>query len=528
MSRRNTRLVAFALAIAAAALMPVPPSLAQGPQPAGTITARMAGDWDTLDPQKTRATYGYQMAYALYDRLVAIDAGKIVPSLAASWELGANEITLKLRPDVTCADGSRITPSVVAASFQRLGNPDTKAPYAYRTLGRAGYDVTADDTAGTIKLSLHAPNSDLLLGLAMPWASVICKAGLDNPDALAAKTFGSGPFTLEDVKRGASYTLKARPDYAWGPNGAATATLGFPATLIFRVIDNQSTAANLLLTRELDTAYIFGPDIERLAREPGLSRQDAMAIGAEALTFHQGEGHPTADPIVRRALAMAIDGQAYNRAAYFGLGRTMSGLTTPTMDCYDESLGKAAIPYDVPGAKRMLEQAGWKPGPDGKLALNGQPLTLRIAGSKTQNSGPEYLLEALTDLGATASLNVQDFNGWIDLLVKTDSWDVTVDPLGSVMPSPSIFYGQLAGAAPPGGGNFPRIRNAAYEEAAAHALTAAPGDRCRLWQQAERAMLDSNDVKPLVVQQSGVFSRNVKLQMFTVNVLSPISLRIVK
>jgi peptide/nickel transport system substrate-binding protein len=435
---------------------------------------------------------------------------------------------LKLRPGVTCADGSAMTPSVVAASLERLGHPDTKAPYAYRTLGRAGYAVTADDAAGTVKLSLKAPHSDLLLGLAMPWASVICKAGLENPEALASKTFGSGPFTLEDVKRGASYTLKARPDYAWGPNGAATATAGFPETLIFRVIDNQSTAANLLLTKELDTAYIFGQDIERMAKESGLTRQDAMAVGAEALTFHQGEGHPTADPMVRRALAMAIDGQAYNRAAYFGLGKTMMTITTPTMDCYDESLGKYSIPHDVAGAKKLLEQAGWKAGSDGKLAKNDQPLTLRIAGSKTQNSGPEYLLEALTEIGATATLNVQDFNSWIDLLVKTDNWDVTVDPLGSVMPSPSIFYGQLAGPAPPGGGNFPRIKNAAYDEAGARALAAAPGDRCKLWNEAEKAMLEGNDVKPLVVQQSGVFSRNVKVQMFTVNVLNPISLRIVK
>ncbi|HET6234897.1 MAG TPA: ABC transporter substrate-binding protein [Acetobacteraceae bacterium] len=501
---------------------------AQGPMPSGTIKARMGGDWDTLDPQRARATYGYQMIYSLYDRLVSLEDGKIVPSLAASWEVGPNEITLKLRQGVTCADGSPITPEVVAASLQRLGAADTKAPYAYRTLGRSGFTVTPDAAAGTVRLTLSAPNSDLLLGLAMPWASIICKAGLDHPDTLAAQSAGSGPFTLAEVKRGDSYTLKARPDYAWGPTGASTAVAGFPQTLVFRVIDNQSTAANLLLTHELDTAYIFGQDIDRLSHEPGLTRIDAMAIGAEALTFHQGSGHPTADPQVRRALALAIDGNAYNRAAYFGYGRTMNTLTTPTMNCYDESLGKYAIPIDPEGAKKLLAQDGWKPDADGKLAKNGQKLVIRIVGSKTQNSGPEYILEALTDLGVTASVNVSDFPSWIDLLVKTDNWDVTVDPLGSVMPSPSIFYGQLAGAAPPNGGNFPRIQNAAYEAAAARAMTAAPADRCPDWHEAERAMLDANDVKPLVVQANAVFSRNVTLKMFTVNVLSPISLRIVK
>jgi len=45
--------------LAACAIAVAGPARAQAP--AGTITARMGGDWDTLDPQKTRATYGYQM-----------------------------------------------------------------------------------------------------------------------------------------------------------------------------------------------------------------------------------------------------------------------------------------------------------------------------------------------------------------------------------------------------------------------------------------------------------------------------------
>jgi peptide/nickel transport system substrate-binding protein len=212
------------IAACIATMLAAGPAFAQGPKAAGTITARMQGDWDTLDPQRTRATYGYQMVYALYGRLVSLDAGKIVPRVATSWEVGASEIKLKIRPGVTCSDGSALTPSMIAASLERLGAPETKSPYAYRTIGRAGYTVVGDDAAGTVRLSLKAPNSDLLLGVAMPWASIICKAGLDNPDALASKTFGSGPFTLAEVTRGASYTLKARPDYAWGPNGATTAS----------------------------------------------------------------------------------------------------------------------------------------------------------------------------------------------------------------------------------------------------------------------------------------------------------------
>jgi len=144
-----------------------------------------------------------------------------------------------------------------------------------------------------------------------------------------------GRLPLAEVKRGASYTLKARPEYAWGPNGSHHRRWpDFPPRWFLRLIENQSTAANLLITGELDTAYIFGQDVERLgARERAHPAGTRSRSAPRALTFHQGEGHPTADPKVRRALAMAIDGASYNRAAYFGLARTMHTLTTPTMDC---------------------------------------------------------------------------------------------------------------------------------------------------------------------------------------------------
>jgi len=47
------------------------------------------------------------------------------------------------------------------------------------------------------------------------------------------------------------------------------------------------------------------------------------------------------------------------------------------------------FPTTSRGAKKLLAEAGWMAGADGKLAKAGKPLMLRIAGSKTQNSGPE-------------------------------------------------------------------------------------------------------------------------------------------
>lgn len=54
----------------------------------------------------------------------------------------------------------------------------------------------------------------MLFQLAGVRGAVICPAGLDAADAVAQEPFGSGPFTLEDVVRGDSYTFRVRDDYA--------------------------------------------------------------------------------------------------------------------------------------------------------------------------------------------------------------------------------------------------------------------------------------------------------------------------
>lgn len=528
MNMRNTplRALGIGLGATAAALLLALPSFAQSSNPSGdTITARLLGDFDTLDPHKTRNVNGFQLGFALYDRLVARDEkGAVVPYLASSWDVTATSFTGKLRSDATCSDGSKVTATVVADSFKRLGNPDTKAPYAYRTLGRAGFTATGDDATQTIKITLNAPNSDLLLGLTMPWASVVCGAGLKDPSTLDMKPSGSGPFTLATAKRGDSYTLNARPDFKWGQQGLTTASPGFPHKLVFRVLENVTTVANLLLSKQIDIALVVGQDVARVAADTDLTRQDVLGFGSDGLQFMEKAGHPTADPIVRRALAMAVDSAAWTKAAYFDSGVPMTTFYTPGMSCYNANNGAGGVKYDPPGAKQLLQQNGWTAGADGKLAKGGQRLAIRIVSYQSFNAGPEYLLNAFQAIGVSATLTTTDFHTWLDAVFKGDNWDVTVQPYGSIMPSASIFMSQVGGAPPPAGGNAAYVTNDTYDKTAAAAFAAAPDKACALWLEAERALISAVDAKPLSVSKGAVFSRGVRVVPFTDKVFAPIFL----
>jgi len=487
------------------------------------VAIRLAGDVDTFDPHRTRSTIGYQFALSLYDRLLSVDAnGKVIPFLATRWQVTPNSITLNLRTDATCSDGTKVTPSVVAASLRRLGAPDTRAPYAARTFGTSGYQVTADDAAATVTVTLNRPFSDMLLGLAMPWASIVCPAGLQDVNALASKSFGSGPYVLARSVRASGYTLEARQGYAWGPRGAETV---LPKSLHYRVVGNTTTAANLLLAGGVDIAGISGRDLDRVAANKALFRNEALSFGSDYLLFNQAEGRPGADRMVRTAMAMAIDREGYNKAAYAGQARAITNYITSKVDCFNRATADLVPRHDPNEARAMLQRAGWTAAADGRLLKDGKPIAVKVVGYTAQNAGPEFLFESLRKIGIAATLHMYEFGALTGVYFASGDWDVTPFPFGPPMPSPNTISPFAAGPVPPQGTNLAHIRNDEFNAAAeAGRNTTGPG-RCVHWIEAQRALLKNVDIVPLVARVTIVFGKGVEFRMFSEGVVDPFSIR---
>ncbi len=472
----------------------VSPAVAQsGP----TVTVRLGGDWDTLDPHLTRTEYGYQMVYALYDRLVAIDTdGTIIPALAASWDAAPDSVKLTLRKDATCSDGTAVKPSVVAASLERMGAPETKAPYTYRVIGTDGYKVTHDDAAGTVTITTAKPFSDLLTGLAMPFASIICPAGLKDPASLQSQPAGSGPYTLEKAVRGDSYTLAARPNYTWGRKGRTTADA--PSKIVFRVMESNTTAANALVTGDLDIGSVLGQDLDRVAANPDLFRLDGINFGSFFMLFNQAKGRPSADPVVRRALAMAVNREDYLKAQFFGQGKVASSYIAPQVPCFASKAEELIPKYDPKAAQKLLLDNGWTLGSDSKLTKDGKQLKLKVIGYTGQNSGPEYLAESFNAIGAASDLAVTDFDTFGGALFGTGDWDISSFPFNPPMPSPNTITGFVSGPAPDKGSNVGSVQNDTFVSERLEALKNIGDERCKHWVAAQESLVKNVDLLPLV------------------------------
>jgi peptide/nickel transport system substrate-binding protein len=514
--------------LALAALLAAAPSVAA--QDARVVTVRLQADYDTLDPAKMRDSNGYQMALSLYDRLTALgEDGAPVPALAESWETDGTSVVFTLREGVTCSDGHALTASDVANSLTRMGAPETNSPYAYRTTGTAGYTVTGDDAARAVTFTTAEPFSDVLIGLAMPWASIVCPAGLAEGHDLAVNPVGSGPFVLDAANsvRADHYTLTARQDYAWGPEGAATSDPGTPSGIVYRVIANQTTAANELLGGGLDVSIISGQDLQRLATNPDLNAQKVTPFGMQFMFFHHGENHVTSDPLVRRAIAAAFDREAFTAAATFGNGVTAQSYVSDGVQCFDTGVAELLPAFDVEAARQSLIEAGFDV--SSGVTRDGQPVEIRIVGVPTyQNSGPEYLQAMLQQIGFQTSLRsigIEEFS----TVLSGDDWDVSAVAFGPPMPSPNTITPFVTGDAGQGGSNFSGISNAEFEQAREAALAADPSgaERCEYWSTAQRALVSELDILPLFGDVSSYFSQpGITFGNFGPYVIDPISIKV--
>ncbi len=498
-----------------------PAATSAAPIAGGTATIRLGGAWTTFDIQGSKAEVsGNQIAYALYDRLVARAAdGKILPYLAKSWTTTPSSATFTLRNDATCSDGASVSPTVVANSFKRLFDPKTASLNVTRQFGAGPFTITPNDGAGTIEFVSATPNSDLLIAFAQSSAMIVCPAGLLDPAALDTKAFGSGPYIIDSIVPGQTVNLKLRKDWKWGPNGA-TAAAAMPETLIFQVVQNTTTAANQELTGQIDVAQISGADVQRLEAEKALTKIESHGFAPFPLMFNEAADHPTSSDAVRKALMSVVDAKAWNQAAFDGRGLVSNGIVLSDVRCsYDAS---AFIPRATPQqALATLQSDGWAMS-NGKLTKDGKPLAITLISTETHYrvAHAEYLQAQWNQLGVTTVIANTDLPTWL-VNLRGGKFDAVVFAATGAVPQTSWPFVSVTGLLPPSGFNYGHIDDNALRD---QILNGFASTGCDEWNTAQQMILQRHHFMPLSAPLYAWFSRGID---FTANgpVLEPWSLK---
>jgi peptide/nickel transport system substrate-binding protein len=474
----------------------------------------MEGDWphlDVLGRQPGSQQFG-QATAPLYDALVIVgpdpkDPTKptMLPYLATSWEQSPTQIVFKLRNDATCTDGTRVTPSLV----KRTADIRFKGTAVTDAFGPGPYTTTADDAAGTFTVAFGTPFSEAIWGfLGYNGLQVVCPAALDNPDMLLDRAAGSGPYVIESSTRGEQLVLKRRDDWKWGPNGITAKDL--PERVIFRVVTNETTAANLVLTGGLDVTKVGGLDVSRLLTESSLISTTATSFYNTDLIFSHKSSSPTADIKVREALVSAIDVNAWNQAANAGRGEVSPSFLMPKADCFDPTTAELRIKDPNPEkAKQTLLSAGWTVGPNGKLAKDGKPLSINLLSSNVigLGSGGEYLASQWEKAGITVVSNILDFPTYVQRFRNSD-YDAFTAVIGLDQGNPNRPIGQYTGK-PPGNSSYavyPQIESAIAAGAASVGV-----ERCKQWSIVQKELLKNFVILPLSAPRVHWFSRGISI-----------------
>ncbi|CAH0260041.1 Oligopeptide-binding protein AppA [Microbacterium oxydans] len=461
----------------------------------GTFVAAVGDDPGDLNPLKAVSPDTFAVVNLAYESLIAVTSeGELVPWLAESWKETGTEVVFTLKDGITCADGSEFTGQTVADNLNYNADP-ANATFSYGSVIDETISATADGNVVTVTSAANNPFLAVNVGTIM----LVCDAGLADPTTLSDATDGTGLFSLSDIKPGDTYTFTKRDDYTWGPDDVTSETAGLPDTIEARVVTDESTAANLLVSGEINAATISGADRSRLDGA-GLTHTGVRnPVGM--MLFNEKEGRPFSDPLVREALSTAIDRDEVGTVIADGEGlESISLVTKNPLLCVADKPEWTLPDTDLERAGELLDEAGWALGDDGLRTKDGKPLTIKFvynAPTSTHAAAAELVKETWDKLGVTTELSANDAAAWSEQLYSTFDWDtgwVQIAPGGPVLLS--VFFD---GATPDAGGlNFMFVKNPEYSTLVAEASSATPDEACGIWNDAEKELIERFDVFPVI------------------------------
>ncbi|SEQ87713.1 peptide/nickel transport system substrate-binding protein [Lentzea xinjiangensis] len=343
------------------------------------------------EPENLNPVLGYAPdgAAKIFDGLVSRDASlALKPALADGLPTASADgltWTAKLRKDITFSDGTPLTAQDVVFTYKSV--LDKKVNSTIATRFDAVTDVVAVDT-GTVEFTLshaYAPfPQQLTLGI-VPAAKF---AGVDvNSAPFNTAPIGTGPYTVAEWRKGDRLVLKANEKYWGGAPAIKTVTVVF--------VPDDNARATRMAAGEFDGTVL----------PPKLARSYVSKSGYRLVqnpsADYRGLGIPselpfTSDPRVRRAINLGINRQAMIDAVLAGSGKPAATPISPHLkDWYDPS---ATFAFDTAEAARLLDEAGWRKGADGKRARDGQPARLPVLYPAPDVLRKELALAAASDI----------------------------------------------------------------------------------------------------------------------------------
>ncbi|MGD8321578.1 MAG: peptide ABC transporter substrate-binding protein [Gemmatimonadota bacterium] len=234
---------------------------------------------------------------------------------------------------------------------------------------------------------------------------------------------GTGPFRFAEWRSG-EYIRVVKNDHYWrGPDVPRI------DEIVWSFVPDANTRLNAMRARQYHYAQLLPTQVSEVKGLEGyqvhlVSSNTFMHLDLSLNT--QRSRAIFGDPRVRQALFHAVDRRAIAGKLMQGTVKVADSPINPSSPFHDPRV--PSVSFDPALARRMLDEAGWHPGPDGIREKDGRRLTFTMvnrAGSADRIAVAQVIQAELKDVGAEVTFETLESAAWTQRW-RSGQWEAVV------------------------------------------------------------------------------------------------------
>ncbi|WP_274426891.1 peptide ABC transporter substrate-binding protein [Chelativorans sp. YIM 93263] len=375
----------------------------------GQVIIGFSQEPTVLHPHMPHIEVDEGVHFNLFDPLFIVDSeGNFQPALAREVPTVENggisedglKWRVKLREGVKWHDGTPFTSKDVKFTIELQKDP------MFSAMRRTGHELVrniriVNDHEITWEMaSPFAPYASIL-----SWTFIVPEhvlGGADDPNKtdFGNNPVGTGAFKFGERVAGNYILLDANHDYFGdGPH---------VERVIFRYIPDMTVLYTQFRTGDIDVIGLQGIQPDRYEQASQLPEREIVVTPAatiESISFNLGKPQ-FQDPAVREALYYALDKATIIDAIYYGIPEPTESFLPHESPYHNDDL--PAAEYNLEKARQILDEAGWKPGPDGIREKDGVRLSFKnstTAGNSVREQTQQFIQQSYADIGVEMEIS---------------------------------------------------------------------------------------------------------------------------
>lgn len=332
--------------------------------------------------------------------------------------LAEPRVHFQLRDDVRWHDGEPFTSRDVAFTYRSIMDPAVASPR------KPSFDLIQNlETPGPheVVVTYRKPFSPALTS----WMIGLLPAHIleDKPpkwwgDNFNRRPIGTGPFKFSHWKTNESLRLVRNEDYFEGPP--------WLDGVVFRYLPDPIALRLAFMTRQADYWSVEPWAVSSFLKDP---RFQVFQYPSNSYSYI---GWNLRNPLfqdlrVRQAFAHAVNVPQMIKYILYGNGVQSTGIFLPHFWFANPNI--SPIPYDPATAARLLDEAGWKPGPDGIRVKDGKRLAFTLIinqGNEVRKDIATLVQDNLRSVGVDVKVEIYEWSVFITRFINKLEFQATV------------------------------------------------------------------------------------------------------